>query len=134
MKSAQANVLTDVIEQMDHVVKQLSQGKRLSPSALINNSKLLGEKLRDFTACLDGDTRTTFIADEIIANIGSMTREDWGGEDRTLPQEKARQLSINTAKMARDGLKKIKEKPAGTPPVAQPQGQPVLGGILPDLL
>jgi hypothetical protein len=134
MKAAQANVFTDVIEQMDHVVKQLSQGKRLSASALINNSKLLGEKLRDFTACMDNDTRITNMADEIIANIGSMTREDWGGEDRTLPQEKARQTSIETAKTVRDELTKIKNRPAGTPPVAQPQGQPVLGGVLPDLL
>ena len=134
MKAAQANVFTDVIEQMDHVVKQLSQGKRLSPSALINNSKLLGEKLRDFTACMDADPRITAMADEIIANIGSMTREDWGGEDRTLPQEKARRVSIETAKTDRDELTKIKNRPAGTPSVAQPQGQPMLGGVLPDLL
>lgn len=134
MKAAQANVFTDVIEQMDHVVKQLSQGKRLSASSLINNSKLLGEKLRDFTACLDRDCRATNIAEDIIRDIGNMTREDWGGEDRTLPQEKARQTSIETAKMARDALKEIRERPAGTPPAVQPQGQPVLGGILPDLL
>ena len=133
MRAAQANVYTDMIDHMNHVTKQLRDGKRLSESSLVNKTKILATKLADITDCLDRSPDIRNLADEIMENIGNMSRDDWGGEDRTLVEENARQLSIETAKIARDALTAVREKPRGMP-VTAPQGEPVLGGILPDLI
>lgn len=127
--------------QMDTVVKQLRDGKRLH-SSLITNSRAAARMLRDMVAGYDNDPRLLALADLIDQKIGSVADvEVWKNHDGM------RDASIKAATTVSAGIRdyrkaveaerkaaaaKVKAKPAASNKSAATGA--FVGGVMADLL
>lgn len=117
--------------QMTTVVKQLTDGKRLSPS-LIENSRHAAKMLRDMVEGYDNDPRLLGLADLIDEKIGTVADTDvWkNNETQRIASAKAAATVVTSIQKIRKA-----EKAVATPVKSGvKKSQLVGGGLIADLL
>ena len=125
LESAKAEAMKAAKDHMDVVIKQLTDGKRLSET-LVSLSALHSKMLRDLVDGYDNDPRIIAMADRIDAEIASQSVDRWKDSDY------ARLTSLKAAETVSKGLDAM-AKPV-TPDQIDSTNQSLAGGLLADLL
>ena len=125
LESAKTEAMKAAKSHMDVVIKQLSEGKRLSET-LVSLSALHSKMLRDLVNGYDNDPRIIAMADRIDNEIASQSVDRWKQSDY------ARTKSIDAAKVVSKGLGAMVQPV--TPDQIQSTNQSLAGGLLADLL
>ena len=110
---------------MDIVIKQLTDGKRLSET-LVSLSALHSKMLRDLVEGYDNDPRILAMADRIDSEISNQSVDVWKNSAH------ARFKSMDAAKVISKGLGAMAVKV--TPDQIQSTKQSLAGGLLADLI
>lgn len=126
LEGAKSQALSEALEHMDLIVKQLTGGTRLSPS-LIEKAKTHSSKMRGMVEGYDNDPRIIQMCDEIDKHIGSATTERWR-EDWT-----SRDAALTVAKSVSKNLTAI-TAPVTPSPVQQQASGDLAGGLMADLI
>ena len=125
LESAKTEAMKAAKNHMDVVVKQLSEGKRLSET-LVSLSALHSKMLRDLVDGYDNDPRIIAMADRIDSEIANQSVDVWKNSDH------ARLTSLKAAETVSKGLKAMAQPV--TPEQVQLTTQSLAGGLLADLL
>jgi len=126
LEGAKSQALSEALEHMDLIVKQLTSGTRLSPS-LVEHAKTHSEKMRGMVEGYDNDPRIIQMCDDIDKHIGSATTERWR-DDST-----SRDAALTVAKSVSKNLTAI-TAPVTPSPVTQQAGGDLAGGLMADLI
>lgn len=125
LESAKAEAMKAAKDHMDVVIKQLTDGKRLSET-LVSLSALHSKMLRDLVDGYDNDPRIIAMADRIDAEIASQSVDRWKDSDY------ARLTSLKAAETVSKGLDAMAQPV--TPDQIDSTNQSLAGGLLADLL
>ena len=125
LESAKTEAMKAAKGHMDVVIKQLSEGKRLSET-LVSLSALHSKMLRDLVNGYDNDPRIIAMADRIDNEIASQSVDRWKQSDY------ARTKSIDAAKVVSKGLGAMVQPVS--PDQIQSTNQSLAGGLLADLI
>ena len=125
LEAAKTEAMKAAKDHMDVVVKQLSEGKRLSET-LVSLSALHSKMLRDLVNGYDNDPRIIAMADRIDSEIANQSVDVWKNSDH------ARLKSMDAAKVISKGLSAMAQPV--TPDQVQSTNQSLAGGLLADLL
>jgi hypothetical protein len=128
LEVAKEAAMKQATDQMDVLVTQLRNGKRLHDS-LISNSLRIGQMLRDITAGYDNDPRLIALADLIAEKVAHVPNaEEWN----TYPHKRAE--SLRAAETVSKGLKDLAAVPSPAAANKLQASSVVAGGMLADLL
>jgi len=125
LESAKTEAMKTAKSHMDVVIKQLTDGKRLSET-LVSLSALHSKMLRDLVEGYDNDPRILAMADRIDNEIASQSVDMWKQSDYR------RNKSIDAAKIISKGLEAMAQPV--TPDQIQSSNQSLAGGLLADLI
>jgi len=125
LESAKTEAMKAAKSHMDVVIKQLTDGKRLSET-LVSLSALHSKMLRDLVEGYDNDPRILAMADRIDSEISNQSVDVWKNSHH------ARHKSIDAAKVISKGLGAMAVKV--TPDQIQSVNQSLAGGLLADLI
>ena len=125
LESAKTEAMKAAKDHMDVVIKQLTDGKRLSET-LVSLSALHSKMLRDLVDGYDNDPRIIAMADRIDAEIASQSVDRWKDSDY------ARLTSLKAAETVSKGLDAMAQPV--TPDQIDSTNQSLAGGLLADLL
>ena len=125
LESAKTEAMKAAKSHMDVVIKQLTDGKRLSET-LVSLSALHSKMLRDLVEGYDNDPRILAMADRIDNEIASQSVDMWKQSDYR------RNKSIDAAKIISKGLEAMVQPV--TPDQIQSTNQSLAGGLLADLI